>query len=67
MKSLRLPNKINELKQIESILNQVNDLIIDKLKKMVQLQNNIKLDNLAYTTKSGKRYNFIKYSLRIVF
>ena len=67
MKSLRLPNKINELKQIESILNQVNDLIIDKLKKMVQLQNNIKLDNLAYTTKSGKRYNFINYSLRIVF
>ena len=67
MKSLRLPNKINELKQIESILNQVNDLIIDKFKKMVQLQNNIKLDNLAYTTKSGKRYNSIKYSLSIVF
>ena len=67
MKSLRLPNKINELKQIESILNQVSDMIIDKLKKMVQLQNNIKLDNLVYTTKSGKRYNFIKYFLRIVF
>ena len=34
---------------------------------MVQLQSNIKLDNLVYTTKSGKRYNFIKHSLRIVF
>ena len=34
-KSLYIPNKIDELKQIESIYpkNQLNHLIIDKLKK----------------------------------
>ena len=68
MKSLN-PNKINELEQIESIFpkNQVNDLIIDKLKEIVQLQNNIKLDDLEYTKKRRKRYNFSRYSLPIVF
>ena len=49
-------NKIHELKQIDSIFpkHQLDDLIIDKLKEIRQLQNNIKLDNLEYTTKREK-------------
>ena len=46
--------------------NQLNDLIIDKLKEIMQLQNNIKLDDLEYTSKRGK-HNFIRYSLPCVF
>ena len=67
MKYLNLSNKINKLKEIESIFSriQLNDLIIDNLKEIMQLQNNIKLDDLEYTTR--KRYNFIRYSLPIVF
>ena len=45
----------------------MNNLIIDKLKEIVQLQKNIKLDALKYTTKREKRYNFSRYSLPIVF
>ena len=58
-------NKIYELEQIESIFpkNQFYDLIIDKLKENVSLQNNIKLDDPEYTAKSGKHYNFTKYSV----
>ena len=43
LKSLNLSNKIDELKQIESIFpqNQMNDLILDKLKEIKQLQDNI--------------------------
>ena len=50
LKSLHLSNKINGIKQTESIFpqNQFNDLIIDKLKEIKQLQNNIKLDNNIY-------------------
>ena len=33
----------------------------------MQLQNNIKLDDLAYTTERGKHYNFSRYSSPIVF
>ena len=68
LKYLNLPNKL-ELKQIENIFprNQLNDLIIDKLKEIMQLQYNIKLDDLEYTAKRGKRYNFSRYSLPIVF
>ena len=33
----------------------------------MQLQNNIKLDDLEYTTKRGTRYNFSRYPLPIVF
>ena len=38
--SLNHPNKINKLKQTENIFpkKQVNDLIINKLKEIVQLQ-----------------------------
>ena len=67
--SLNLPNKINELKQIENVFlkNQVNDLIIDIVKEIVPLQNNIRLYDLEYTTKRGKRYDFSRYPLPIVF
>ena len=47
--------------------NQLNDLIIDKLTEVKQLQNNIKLDELEYTTKREKNYGFSKYLLLIVF
>ena len=47
--------------------NQLNDLIIDKLKKIMPLQNNIKLDDIEYTAKTGKRYNFSRYYLSIVY
>ena len=48
LKSLNLSNKIDQLKKIESIFlqNQSKDLIIDKLKEIKKLQNNIKLDDL---------------------
>ena len=51
LKFINLSNKIHELKQIESIFlkKQLNDLIIDKLKEIMQLQSNIKLDTLEYT------------------
>ena len=42
-------------------------MIIDKLREIMQLQNNIKLDDLEYTAKREKHYNFCKYSLSIVF
>ena len=63
--SSKSSNKIYELEQIESIFpkNQFYDLIIDKLKENVPLQNNIKLDDPEYTAKSGKHYNFTKYSV----
>ena len=57
LSSVNLLNKIYELRQIESIIpkNELNDLIIDKLNKIMQLQNNIKLDSLVeYTEKIGK-------------
>ena len=68
MTSLNLPNKI-ELKQIESLFpkNQLNDLIIGNLKEIIQLLANITLEDLEYTTKRGKRYNFSRYSLPIAF
>ena len=47
--------------------NKLRDLIIDKLKNIIQLQNNSKLDDIEYNTKRGKCYNTGKYSLFIVF
>ena len=69
LKSLSLSNKINELKKIEGVFPkyQLNDLIIDKLKEIIQLQNNILLDDLEHTAKRGKCYSFRKYSLLAVF
>ena len=63
-------DKPNELKQIENIfsLNQMNNLIIDKLKVIKQLQSLIKLNELGYRTKkSGRNFDFSKYSLPVVF
>ena len=56
LNSVNLPNKIYELKQIESIIpkNKLNDLIVDKLNKILQLQNNIKLDSLEYAEEIKK-------------
>ena len=45
----------------------MNNLIIDKLKEIMQLHINIKLDNLEYTSKKGKCYNFNRHFLPIVF
>ena len=45
----------------------MNDLIINKLKDIKQLQNNIKLVELEHTGKRGKHYIFSIYSLPIVF
>ena len=62
-------NKIYELKQIVSIFPkiQLRNLISDRLKEIMQLQINIKLDNLEHTAERGKRCNFSKYFLSILF
>ena len=56
MKSINLFNKIDELKQIETVFsnNQLNDSIIDELKEIIQLKNNFKLRNVEYTSKREK-------------
>ena len=41
MESLNLPNQIDGLKQI-LFPSQLNDLIIDELKEIMQLLNNVK-------------------------
>ena len=68
-KPLNFSNKIDELNQIKSIFpqNPINDLILDRVEKINQLPNNIRLDDLQYKTEIRKHYNFSKYSLRIVF
>ena len=45
----------------------MNDLIRDKLKGIVNFQDVIKTNNLPYKSKSRNVYNFIDYSLPIVF
>ena len=47
--------------------NLMNDLIRDKLKEVIDLQDIIRKDNLNYKFKFGKTYNFGKYSLPVVF
>ena len=56
LSSLNFYNKIYELNQVKSIFpqNQSNDLVLDRLKQIEQLQNNIKLNELDYKTKPGK-------------
>ena len=68
LKYLKLFNKTDELKQIENIFpqKQLTGLVTDKLKKIRKLQNKIKLDDLEYTAKRGKHYNFSKYLLPII-
>ena len=46
---------------------QLNDQIVDKLKEITQLQNNLKLYDLEYTALIGKHCNLTRYSLAIVF
>ena len=41
--------------------NQLHDLIINKLKEIKEIQNNIKLDDLEYTRKRRKNNDFSKY------
>ena len=45
----------------------MNDLICDKLKEILTLQDIVKTDNLSYKSKSKEVYNFSEYSLPIVF
>ena len=45
----------------------MNDLICDKLKEIVNLQDIIKTDKLHYKSKRRKVYNYGEYSLLIVF
>lgn len=53
LQSLDFKNKINELKQVEDIIpqKQVNNLIRDILKKKIELQNSIKLNDINYSKK----------------
>ena len=45
----------------------MSDLIHEKLKKIVNLQDIIKTDELHYKSKRKKVYNFSEYSLPITF
>ena len=45
----------------------MNGLIRAELKRIIELQDIIKKDDLNYKSKRGKTYNFNKYSLPIVF
>ena len=69
IKSLKYSKKKDELKQIDGIFaqNLMNDLISDKLKEIVNLQDIIKKYNLRYKSKSKKVYNFNEFSFPIVF
>ena len=64
LKSLNTCNKRDDLKQIEGIFpqNLMNDLIRDKLKEVINLQDIIKTNELHYKSKRGKVYNFNGYS-----
>ena len=42
-------------------------MIRDESKKIAQLKDIIKIDDLNYNSKCGKTYNFAKYSLPIAF
>ena len=66
---LNRSNKKDQLKQIEgiSLKNLMNELICDKLKEIVNLQNVIKTDKLHYKSKLRKIYSFNEYCLPIVF
>ena len=59
IKDLNISDKANELKQIENVFSKdvINDLIITKLKKIIELQNKL----------NYKTYNFNKVSLLTIF
>ena len=63
-------NKISKFDQFKCIFpgNQLNYLIIDKLKEINQLKNTIKSGELYYKSKTGEKQDILsKYSERIVF
>ena len=66
---LNFSYKTNELKQIYGIFPKylLNDLIVYKLREIVQLQDFIKSNELQYTLKQRKIYNFSEYALSIDF
>ena len=56
IKSLHFSNKASELDQLKRFpQNQLNYLIIDKLKQINQLQNIIKSGKLDYKSKTGEK------------
>ena len=63
-KDLNISDKANELKQTGGIFrkNVLNDLISNKLKKIIELQNSIELDKLDH-----KNYDFDKVPLPSIF
>ena len=62
LKSLNFFNKIDELKQIEIIFlqNQLNDLIIDKLKEIKQINYEIKKTNQLWFQKILSTYRLLR-------
>ena len=64
IKDLTISDKASELKQIEGVFpqNVLNELISNKLKKIIELQNSIELDKLNY-----KKYDFNKVPLSSIF
>ena len=50
LEPLKFSNKINELKQVEDTFpgNQLKNLIKDRLKEIIELQNSIKINDLIY-------------------
>ena len=58
--SINLSNKIDESNQIKSIIpvNQMNDLILDRLEEMRHLQNCFKINGLDYKSKNEKNNYF---------
>ena len=69
LKSLNLFNKIDELNPVKSLFpqNHMNDLILDRLKKIKQMQDDTELSELDCKAKSGKNYNLNKNPLPIIF
>ena len=63
-KSFNLSNKTDELNEIKNLFpqNQINDLILNRLKEFKQLQNNIELNELKFTIKREKHYDFSEIS-----
>ena len=62
LKSLNVFNKIDGLKQIEIIFlqNQLNDLIIDKLKEIKQINYEIKKTNQLWFQKILSTYRLLR-------
>ena len=67
LKSLGTTKKKDNIKQNEAVFPKsiLNDLIINKLKQIIKLQDIIKTGYLYYKSKSRKIYHFTEYSLPI--